>query len=219
MRTMNAVDQPAGTGFSYVTKQDNVRELAEAADQVVTFLSNLYQVFPEFISMDVRSELFPWTTRAVGELADADLLPPRPTSQERATRVSMTPSSSFLRADRASPGQYIPYIARAILDSTLVQTPLRGLIIGNGWISPREQYPAYLDYALERGLVKKGSQSHKDIAVAVAKCTEDISAMDKKDPTSKGMVLLGVCENILGAISAATKKECVVSLLPSQLRN
>lgn len=27
------VDQPAGTGFSYVTKHDDVRELAEAAEQ------------------------------------------------------------------------------------------------------------------------------------------------------------------------------------------
>lgn len=50
-----AVDQPAGTGYSYVTKQDNVRELAEAAEQVVVFLSNLYKIFPEYITMDVSA--------------------------------------------------------------------------------------------------------------------------------------------------------------------
>lgn len=33
---------------------DNVRELAEAAEQVVVFLSNLYRVFPELAKMDVR---------------------------------------------------------------------------------------------------------------------------------------------------------------------
>lgn len=47
------VDQPAGTGFSYVNKNDSVRELAEAADHVVNFLANIYKLFPEFIGMDV----------------------------------------------------------------------------------------------------------------------------------------------------------------------
>lgn len=50
------VDQPAGTGFSYVNKNDNVRELVEAADQVVNFLANLYKLFPEFIGMDVSQQ-------------------------------------------------------------------------------------------------------------------------------------------------------------------
>lgn len=44
---------PAPSCSGYVTQHDDVRELAEAADQVVTFLSNLYQVFPEFVGMDV----------------------------------------------------------------------------------------------------------------------------------------------------------------------
>ena len=51
----HTVDQPAGTGYSYVTKNDNVRELADSADQVVNFLENLYQIFPEYATMDVRS--------------------------------------------------------------------------------------------------------------------------------------------------------------------
>ena len=76
------VDQPAGTGFSYIDHNDNARELAVIADQgkiqllsavipflcvsfldhcrltllfvtVVAFMSNLYQIFPELQSMDL----------------------------------------------------------------------------------------------------------------------------------------------------------------------
>ncbi|PLW11484.1 hypothetical protein PCANC_03686 [Puccinia coronata f. sp. avenae] len=46
------IDQPAGTGFSFVNNGDPVRELAEAAEQVVVFLKNFYQVFPEFSKID-----------------------------------------------------------------------------------------------------------------------------------------------------------------------
>lgn len=81
-------------------------------------------------------------------------------------------------------------------------------MIGNGWISPRDQYPAYLDYVLQRGLVKKGSSRAKNIQVAVDKCKEEIAKMDIKDEGSgKGMVLISVCEEILSAVSQATMKE------------
>ncbi|KNZ51207.1 hypothetical protein VP01_404g8 [Puccinia sorghi] len=46
------IDQPAGTGYSFVNNGDHVRELAEAAEQVVIFLKNFYKVFPEFSKID-----------------------------------------------------------------------------------------------------------------------------------------------------------------------
>lgn len=48
------LDQPAGTGFSFVSRQyqNQVTELGPAADQVATFLRNFYTVFPEFEAMD-----------------------------------------------------------------------------------------------------------------------------------------------------------------------
>lgn len=101
-RSLSAVDQPAGTGFSYVTKNDNVRELSQAAESVVVFLMHLYELFPDLQQMD---------TYIAGE---------------------------------SYAGQYIPYIADAISSSAWISTPLKGLVIGNGWISPKEQYPAYL---------------------------------------------------------------------------
>lgn len=60
-------------------------------------------------------------------------------------------------------GQFIPYIADAILarnkNITDEETAfrLKGIMIGNGWIDPRNQYPAYLPFAYETGLVKTGS--------------------------------------------------------------
>ncbi|KAL6231649.1 hypothetical protein BDW75DRAFT_233414 [Aspergillus navahoensis] len=76
-------------------------------------------------------------------------------------------------------GQYIPYIAKAIQDrnkdihdkhSSSARWNLRGLLIGNGWISPAEQYPAYLSFAYEEGLVEKGSKLGKELEVLLSVC-------------------------------------------------
>ncbi|KAM0755570.1 alpha/beta-hydrolase [Meredithblackwellia eburnea MCA 4105] len=158
------LDQPAGTGYSYVTKHDDVRELGPAAEQVVNFLANLYKVFPEFINMD---------TYIAGE---------------------------------SYAGQYIPYIADAILKTTLISTRLKGLMIGNGWISPREQYPAYLEYLVTKGFVKEGSTQHASIQKSVDKCTDEIAMMDQRQEGSKGMVLIPLCEEILGTIGAVLQQ-------------
>ncbi|KAK4054916.1 Cell death protease [Microbotryomycetes sp. JL201] len=159
------VDQPAGTGFSYVTKNDNVRELAQAAEHVATFLGNFYKVFPEYQAVD---------TYIAGE---------------------------------SYAGQYIPYFADTILRSSDLQTRLKGLIIGNGWISPKDQYPAYLQYLVDRKLVKSGSSGYKSVQAAVEKCVEQYEKAETSNPSQQGMVLVGSCEEILGAISAATKKD------------
>jgi len=92
------VDQPAGTGFSYVNKNDNVRELAEAADQVVNFLANFYKLFPEFIGMDVSWEDLSLSSPSV----DPDSSLSRPTSQERATQDSTSPTSPTPSSSRLS---------------------------------------------------------------------------------------------------------------------
>ncbi|GAA5922521.1 uncharacterized protein JCM15063_003331 [Sporobolomyces koalae] len=159
------LDQPAGTGYSYVTKNDNVRELAESAEQVVKFLENLYLIFPEYASMD---------TYLAGE---------------------------------SYAGQYIPYIASAIQRSATVSTPLKGLLIGNGWISPRQQYPAYLDYLVEKQLVQKGTAGYTNVLKAVNKCEKRLDELYKPGRDGKGTVLVNECEEILGVMSAATMQD------------
>lgn len=159
------LDQPAGTGFSYVTKNDSVRELRQAAQQVVTFLSNFYAIFPEFSTQD-----------------------------------------TFI-AGESYAGQYIPYIADAIRQSDALSTTLSGLLIGNGWISPKHQYPAYLTYLVDRELIKEGSSQYRSVKAAVDSCTDEMTRIESRNPSGQGLVLVAKCEEMLGTIDAATKKE------------
>ncbi|KAN0126754.1 serine carboxypeptidase [Russula decolorans] len=50
--TMVYIDQPAGTGFSYVSTDRYAHTLAEASDELLEFLRNFYAVFPEYRTMD-----------------------------------------------------------------------------------------------------------------------------------------------------------------------
>ncbi|GAA5980646.1 hypothetical protein JCM10908_001720 [Rhodotorula pacifica] len=154
------LDQPAGTGYSYVTKDDDVHELDTAAQQVVNFLANFYRIFPEYATMD-----------------------------------------TFI-AGESYAGQYIPYIADAIEKTTLVRTPLRGLMIGSGWISPREQYPAYLSYLEQNKLVDTSTEAYNALQRTVAACERTLNKLASQG--GKGMVLVSECEQILGAMSRAT---------------
>ena len=49
------IDNPVGTGFSYVNTDSYVKELTEMADQLVTFLEKWYTLFPQFEHDDVSS--------------------------------------------------------------------------------------------------------------------------------------------------------------------
>ncbi|KAJ8297313.1 Pheromone-processing carboxypeptidase KEX1 [Rhodotorula toruloides] len=155
------VDQPVGTGYSYMSTNEYVHDLPEASAHVVEFLSKFYNVFPEFKNHD---------TYICGE---------------------------------SYAGQYIPYFAQAILASPRLPTRLKGLLIGNGWIDPYNQYPAYLDFALQAGVIKEGSDAEKAVRKEVKTCQEH---MDVK--VSGGMdkmpIHLGICERILGAITDST---------------
>ncbi|MBW0463925.1 hypothetical protein O181_003640 [Austropuccinia psidii MF-1] len=154
------VDQPAGTGYSYVNVSDDVRELAQAAEQMVVFLDHFYKVFPEFSQID---------TYLAGE--------------------------SFA-------GQYIPYFAQAILDTTVLPTILKGILMGNPWIDPSIQYPAYLDFAYEKGLLVKGT-------AAARKADQDYAACDrilKSKAVNANHITVATCETALQDILSGASK-------------
>jgi hypothetical protein len=50
------VDNPVGTGFSYVDTDSYLHELQEMADEFVTFLERWFDVFPEYEHDDVCIE-------------------------------------------------------------------------------------------------------------------------------------------------------------------
>jgi len=51
------VDNPVGTGFSYVNTDSYLRELDQMADQFVIFLEKWFALFPEYEHDDVRFHL------------------------------------------------------------------------------------------------------------------------------------------------------------------
>lgn len=75
-------------------------------------------------------------------------------------------------------------------------------------MDPIRQYPAYLDFALQAGVIKKGSDTESRIKKDVANCLAQI--------TGPGAVLRihnSGCEGILGAITDSTVQRFVSFLL------
>ncbi|KAI1390044.1 alpha/beta-hydrolase [Hypoxylon trugodes] len=165
------VDNPVGTGFSYVDTNSYVHELDEMANQFVTFLDKWFKLFPDYEHDDIYI------------------------------------------AGESYAGQHIPYIAKAILDrnrlpQNTVSWNLKGLLIGNGWISPPEQYEAYLTFAYEKGLVKKGSDVGGQLDAQYRECRKNLA-------TEGNHVSSNTCEHVLQEILRVTStrgasgSECV----------
>lgn len=94
-------------------------------------------------------------------------------------------------------GQHIPYLAQAILDHNASPTRkknwnLSGLLIGNGWISPLEQYNAYLDYVYDAGVIKRDSDDAKALEQLRTDCIATIKA-----PGGADRISIPICEKIL----------------------
>ena len=51
------VDNPVGTGFSYVDTDSYVQELSDMADQMVVFLEKFFSLFPEYAQNDVSQTI------------------------------------------------------------------------------------------------------------------------------------------------------------------
>lgn len=96
------VDQPVGTGFSYVNTDSYLHELPEMASQFITFLEKWFELFPEYERDDVcfaRPFLITLHHRA---LSDASY---RSTSLGNPTPASIFPTSRkpFLSGTKSSP--------------------------------------------------------------------------------------------------------------------
>ena len=88
-------------------------------------------------------------------------------------------------------GQYIPYIAQAVLEKTS-KMKLRGLLIGNGWIDPVAIYMSYLPFAVENSLVMNDSNLYHRINDQVNLCQQALF--------NQVHVLEEVCDSILDQI-------------------
>lgn len=112
-------------------------------------------------------------------------------------------TSQLYFAGESYAGQHIPYIAKAILERNQKTAGqkwnLKGLLIGNGWISPLDQYLAYLPYAYEAGLVDPGSDIAKKLEAQQSVCLQALS------DGGKDKVDVPVCEKILQDILQLTQ--------------
>ncbi|TBU33044.1 alpha/beta-hydrolase [Dichomitus squalens] len=98
-------------------------------------------------------------------------------------------------------GQYIPYFADAVLNSTL-DIPLKGAAIGNGWMDARRQYPAYLDYSVKHGILEETSTEYKAAKDVTDQCTAELAKITDREP-----VHVDVCENVMMSVIAGKNHE------------
>ena len=158
------VDNPVGTGFSYVDTNSYVHELQEMADQFIIFLEKWFALFPEYEHDDI-----------------------------------------YL-AGESYAGQHIPYIAKSVLDRNAADGAekhhwnIKGLLIGNGWISPLDHYQSYLPFAYKEHLVEGGSEKAKQLETQVATCTAELNK-----PGGLDHVDVPTCESILVVLLDVTK--------------
>ncbi|KAI8342826.1 Alpha/Beta hydrolase protein [Chlamydoabsidia padenii] len=87
-------------------------------------------------------------------------------------------------------GTYIPYFANRMLALNQEEPNkynLKGVAIGNGWISPKHQYDAYYDFGMKHGLII-GDYLEKT-STRLKKCREKLSMEPR--------INLNVCEDLV----------------------
>jgi cathepsin A (carboxypeptidase C) len=62
---------------------------------------------------------------------------------------------SFYITGESYAGHYIPMIASYLLDQENTDINIKGAAIGNGWVDPISQYPAYSTYAFQNNIINE----------------------------------------------------------------
>ena len=78
---------------------------------------------------------------------------------------------------------------------------LAGLLIGNGWISPTEQYDSYLPMAYNSGVIKDGSEDAKQLEAQHQTCTKHLN-----EPGGTDKIDIPACEEILQQVLKKSEK-------------
>jgi len=73
-------------------------------------------------------------------------------------------------------GHYIPVIASYFFAQKNPEINVRGIAIGNGWVDPLNQYPAYPKYAYQNNLIDE--ETYKDLSAQTEDCTRAILEED-----------------------------------------
>lgn len=113
-------------------------------------------------------------------------------------------------------GQYIPYIAQAILNFNKDQQNqqnnqkynLKGLLIGNGWISPNEQSLSDAQFAINAKLVSPSDKVWPKLAAEIEECQKIVNQVDSTFNDGEihdYEISSDVCERILTTILSSSR--------------
>lgn len=79
---------------------------------------------------------------------------------------------------------------------------MRGLLIGNGWISPADQYPSYFDYVTRDGLVEEGSSTYQKLESLNTYCLSKLGTAETQNQLN-----VEECEHILREFLTLTSED------------
>ena len=83
-------------------------------------------------------------------------------------------------------------------------------MIGNGWIDPITQYPAYADFVHEEGIIEAGSKDDKRLMRIVDDCDKALKTAIEKEADGQILpIYIPACENIMDQISSTHTKTYV----------
>ena len=118
------IDQPVGTGFSYVTDpRGYVKNEVTIGMELWNMMLKFYELYPKYANLDLY--IF---GESYGKLVASILK----------FRINPALTLSSLA------GHYVPATAQLILESNSIYNKnLKGIGIGNGWVDPYVQYNAY----------------------------------------------------------------------------
>ncbi|CEP18402.1 hypothetical protein [Parasitella parasitica] len=101
-------------------------------------------------------------------------------------------------------GTYIPYFAARLLE--LKKYNLKGIAIGNGWISAEHQYNAYYDYSVQNSLIDK--ERLPLVSARLKTCQDDIREKETIHHSSCERVLTDIIDSSTHE-NKASKKTCI----------
>ena len=124
------IDQPAGTGFSYVTNPEGyVKNERTIGMELWNMMLKFYELYPKYANLDLY---------IFGESYGKKYY------FIKHVMFIMTDSVIILSICTCTAGHYIPATAQVILESnSIYDKNLKAIGIGNGWVDPYVQYNAY----------------------------------------------------------------------------
>lgn len=175
------IDQPRGVGLSTGESNSYIESMDDMTEDLLNFMDEYFDIFPEQLD------------------------------------------SEFYIAGESFAGQYIPYIGRAILDRNkkLRETKdgnnserkekiidLRGLLIGNGWVDPVQQYLAYLPFSYSKGLLTKGTSEASQVEKLHKECAETLSDLGAENMTAHVDECEEIAKSLINISFAKDNEHC-----------